>query len=99
MDVLWGGAGDDDIDGEGGPDSIIGGAGDDVLKGGDGVDTLEGGAGEDTIDGGPGNDTLSFANSAAGVTVDLSVRGRRRRVSDAGRRQGQGRRDRHGLAP
>ena len=92
MDVLWGGAGDDDIDGEGGPDSIMGGDGDDTLKGGagnddikggagdddimggDGADTIEGGAGTDTIDGGDdsANDTLSFANAAAGVTVDLS---------------------------
>ena len=91
MDVLWGGAGDDDIDGQGGPDSIIGGSGDDMLAGGDGADTLqgsagddvlmggtgddtlEGGPGTDTIDGGVGNDTLSFANAAAGVTVDLTV--------------------------
>ena len=72
-DVLWGGAGNDDIDGQDGPDDIIGGPGDDVLMGGPGDDTLEGGAGTDTIDGGDDNDTLSFRNSAAGVTVDLSV--------------------------
>ena len=81
-DTLEGGAGDDEIDGGAGDDSIMGGdsadklqggAGDDVLTGGAGDDTLEGGAGTDTIDGGLGNDTLSFANAAAGVTVDLSV--------------------------
>ena len=81
-DTLDGGAGDDEIDGGAGDDSIMGGdsadklqggAGDDVLMGGAGDDTLEGGAGTDTIDGGLGNDTLSFANAAAGVTVDLTV--------------------------
>ena len=91
-DVLWGGAGDDDIDGQAGPDKIMGGDGDDTLEGGagndeieggagdddimggDGADMIEGGAGTDTIDGGGGaaNDTLSFANAAAGVTVDLT---------------------------
>ena len=71
MDVLWGGAGDDDIDGQDGPDDIMGGPGDDDIKGGDGDDMLYGGAGTDTIDGGAGTDTLSFASATEGVTVDL----------------------------
>ena len=68
MDVLWGGAGDDDIDGEGGPDSIMGGDGDDTLKGGAGNDTIDGGAGDDSIMGGEGDDTL--AGGAGTDTID-----------------------------
>jgi len=55
--------------------------GDDVLKGGLGNDTLEGGAGADELDGGftpiqgrgqnHQTNTLSYANSDAGVTVNL----------------------------
>ncbi|PPR60960.1 MAG: hypothetical protein CFH10_01325, partial [Alphaproteobacteria bacterium MarineAlpha4_Bin2] len=78
---LTGAAGQDTIDGAGGDDVIDGGVGDDILAGGDGIDTIDGGDGDDTISGGAGNDildggegvdTLSFAESDAGVLVDLS---------------------------
>ncbi|MGO1079991.1 calcium-binding protein [Inquilinus sp. CA228] len=57
---------------------MIGGAGDDILGFGlgnpsAGADTLRGGAGADTLRGGAGIDTASYAGSAAGVTVDLSL--------------------------
>ena len=53
-------------------DSLTGSAADNVLTGGTGNDTLQGGAGADTLDGGTGNDLLSYAASAAGVTVSLT---------------------------
>ena len=53
--------------------SLTGNAGANRLSGLDGDDTLIGGAGADTLDGGNGTDTASYAGSAAGVTVDLSI--------------------------
>ncbi|MFN7890247.1 MAG: DUF4347 domain-containing protein, partial [Pirellula sp.] len=57
----------------GGNDTLIGGAGNDSLYGGGGNDTLDGGVGSDYIDGGAGTDTVTYANSTAGVTVNLGV--------------------------
>ncbi len=57
----------------GGNDTLIGGSGADSLHGGGGNDTIEGGAGADYIDGGAGTDTVSYANSTAGVTVNLGI--------------------------
>ncbi|MFZ1467440.1 MAG: calcium-binding protein [Paracoccaceae bacterium] len=54
-------------------DTIMGGAGDDTLNGGAGNDLLDGGAGADLIIGGPGTDTVTYANSAAGVSVNLAT--------------------------
>jgi len=51
---------------------LIGNPGDDALTGDGGDDTLFGGAGADAMDGGDGSDTASYADSTAGVTVDLS---------------------------
>jgi Ca2+-binding RTX toxin-like protein len=53
--------------------NFIGGAGNDSLTGGKVDDLLEGGAGADKLIGGLGNDTASYANSSAGVTVNLAV--------------------------
>lgn len=62
---------------------IYGSAFDDVLTGNnldntffgnDGDDTLEGGAGGDYLVGGIGIDTLSYAGSAAGVTINLATK-------------------------
>ncbi len=67
-DEIYGGAGNDTLDGKGkkdelyggsGNDSLIGGSGDDTLYGGSGNDTLEGGSGKDTLVGGFGADTLT----------------------------------------
>ena len=55
---LFGGGGDDDLDGGKGNDVLVGGAGDDKLKGFDGNDLLIGGIGADDLDGGKGADIL-----------------------------------------
>ena len=52
-------------------DTISGDGSVNVLRGQDGDDVLTGGAGGDTLGGGTGSDTVSYAASAAGVTVDL----------------------------
>jgi Ca2+-binding RTX toxin-like protein len=72
-DSLTGGASDDVLVGGGGDDILAGGAGNDRLEGGDGNDILAGGAGADTLIGGAGTDTASYADSQAGVQVDLAV--------------------------
>ncbi|MEL6477685.1 MAG: ExeM/NucH family extracellular endonuclease [Pseudomonadota bacterium] len=64
-DILTGDAGDNVLQGFGG---------DDTIDGGDGVDFITGGAGADSLDGGAGLfDTVSYASSAAGVTIDLAA--------------------------
>jgi Ca2+-binding RTX toxin-like protein len=72
-DSIDGGTENDQIFGDGGNDSLYGGTGDDHLDGGDGNDVLIGAAGADTMDGGAGTDTVSYAGSAAGVTVSLAA--------------------------
>jgi Ca2+-binding RTX toxin-like protein len=57
-DHIYGGGGNDTIDGIDGDDYLEGNDGDDKLDGGDGTDTLLGGTGNDTLDGGKGPDTL-----------------------------------------
>lgn len=54
---------------------VEGGAGDDRITAGSGDDVLVGGAGADRIEGGMGTDTASYAGSATGVEVWLSVGG------------------------
>ncbi len=60
------------LQGLGGNDTLSGGAGNDTIEGGTGDDIVEGGTGADVLDGGAGTDTLSYAGSAAGVTVDIA---------------------------
>lgn len=57
-DTLDGRGGDDSLYGEEGSDSLIGGAGSDLLDGGTQADTLDGGDGADTLIGGAGDDVL-----------------------------------------
>lgn len=66
---------DDTVRGGGTLDSLTGGAGNDVLDGWLGNDLLSGGAGNDTLIGGEGLDTATYANSTAGVDVDLRIVG------------------------
>ena len=66
-------------------ENIIGGSGNDVLNGDANINTLNGNAGDDIITGGVGadilnggtntavGDTLSYAGSAAGVTVNIAL--------------------------
>ncbi|WP_376099227.1 M10 family metallopeptidase C-terminal domain-containing protein [Roseomonas sp. CCTCC AB2023176] len=52
-------------------DLLVGDAGVNRLEGDEGDDTLEGGVGADELLGGAGRDAVSYAGSAAGVTVNL----------------------------
>jgi Ca2+-binding RTX toxin-like protein len=62
--VVWGGPGDDRLDG---------GDGDDVLRGGDGADVLDGALGADVLRGGGGLDTVLYTTRTAPVSVTLGV--------------------------
>ena len=73
VEIAIGGSGNDHITGNTADNVLDGGAGHDSLFGGDGADVLWGGAGMDTLDGGDGTDWVRYANSSAGVTVDLSL--------------------------
>ncbi|MGV3634752.1 MAG: beta strand repeat-containing protein, partial [Pseudorhodoplanes sp.] len=64
---LTGGNGNDILRGDFQQNVIDGGAGDDLIEGRDGADTLVGGSN------GAAGDTVTYQNSAAGVTVDLSI--------------------------
>ena len=70
---VFGGAGNDQIEGGRFADSLFGGAGNDTLRGGAGNDFLQGGGGNDVTDGGSGIDTVSFADIGSAVTVDLAA--------------------------
>jgi hypothetical protein len=72
-DVICGLGGNDTITGLGGNDVIDGGTGNDTIDGGVGNDTLLGGVGNDKLTGGSGTDTVSYADSAAGVNVNLQT--------------------------
>ena len=62
----------DTLTGNSNKNKLFGLDGADVIAGGDGNDLIEGGAGSDNLDGGGDRDVLSYANSAAGVTINLS---------------------------
>ena len=70
-DSIDGGAGNDTIYTGDGADSLFGGSGNDSLYGESGDDTLSGGSGSDALYGASGTDTAAYADSDAGVTVDL----------------------------
>ena len=72
-DRLEGGEGADLLIGGGGNDVLLGNAGHDELRGDAGADLLSGNEGDDLIAGGGGRDTLTFADAAAGVSVDLAA--------------------------
>ncbi len=59
-----------------GNDILDGAAGNDTLVGGSDNDTLTGGSDADILDGGNGVDTISYALSAAGVTLNLNDNGK-----------------------
>ena len=56
--IIYGGAGDDTLNGTGNGDIIYAGSGNDTIKGNDGDDTIYGGSGSDTINANNGNDTI-----------------------------------------
>ena len=57
-DILFAGAGEDNLKGLKGQDTLSGDEGDDLIQGGSGADIIFGGAGNDTIEGGLGRDKL-----------------------------------------
>ncbi|WP_372096669.1 beta strand repeat-containing protein [Tistrella mobilis] len=73
IETVSGSAHADRLTGGDGNDALIGNAGNDVLSGGNGDDLLTGGAGADRLSGGAGDDTADYAQSAAGVMVDLGT--------------------------
>ena len=72
-DNLQGTIVNDVIRGLAGGDAIFGFAGDDQLFGDDDPDGLDGGAGNDLLDGGAGLDAVNYAQSPAGVVVNLAA--------------------------
>jgi Ca2+-binding RTX toxin-like protein len=56
--TVYGGTGEDLLEGGGGDDRLLGGGGTDFLDGGEGEDRLEGGTGDDFLDGGTGADRV-----------------------------------------
>ncbi len=56
-----------------GNDLLLGRAGGDRLWGGIGRDSITGGAGADSMNGGEGRDVVDYADSTAGVTVNLTT--------------------------
>ena len=56
--IIYGGAGNDTINGTGQGDTIYGGSGNDTLKGNGAEDLIFGGSGNDTIDGSNGSDII-----------------------------------------
>jgi Ca2+-binding RTX toxin-like protein len=58
-DIMFGGAGNDQLQGMSGNDTLSGGAGNDLLQGMSGNDTLSGDAGNDLLQGMSGDDELS----------------------------------------
>ncbi|MFN7643332.1 MAG: beta strand repeat-containing protein, partial [Burkholderiales bacterium] len=74
-DVLLGNDLSNSLQGAAGDDLIVGGRGDDWLEGGDGKDWLSGGIGADVLHGGAGVDTADYAESNAGILIDLNRSG------------------------
>ncbi len=71
-DYLIGTNGRDLISGGGGNDKIVGKDGNDKLLGGKGHDSFSTGKGADSVYGGSGKDGVNYAQSDAGVRVDLA---------------------------
>jgi Ca2+-binding RTX toxin-like protein len=73
IDIVIGGAEDNEIEGRGGSDTLDGGAGNDIVWGGTGYDIMLDSAGDDAyVD--YDEASLLFVNAAAAVTVDMATR-------------------------
>ncbi len=70
-DTVYGDNNANYIDGDAGDDMLFGYGGNDNIVGGAGNDIMGGGAGADHMDGGTGFNLLYYADSAAGVTINL----------------------------
>jgi len=72
-DDLYGGAGNDLLDGGNGRDDLYGGAGNDTLDGGNGNDDMYGGSGADTFVFGAGRDTVEGVESEDRIELDADL--------------------------
>lgn len=63
-DDIYGGLGNDTIDGGANDDRILGNRGDDSIVGGAGNDDIQDGLGRDVIDGGAGDDTIRLSDGS-----------------------------------
>ena len=68
---LFGGAGEDYIEGKGGDDQLDGGADNDEIYGGAGEDEITGGTGADYIEGGADDDVIYGGDNGAGSTTTV----------------------------
>ena len=68
--TLFGGLGNDTINGINGDDSLVGGAGNDTINGFAGIDAIYGGTGANIIDAGSGNDTIYARLDGQADTID-----------------------------
>ena len=66
---MWGGEGNDVLDGGAGNDTLVAGEGNDTILGGEGNDFIRGETGDDSIDGGAGADTFMFGASHGNDTI------------------------------
>lgn len=72
IEAAVGGAGNDELTGNGAGNRLVGNAGDDQLFGLEGDDVLDGGPGNDVLDGGSGSDTALFAGGFAGYSITVT---------------------------
>ncbi|HXF65555.1 MAG TPA: hypothetical protein VNK67_02495 [Burkholderiales bacterium] len=72
-DRLYGGGGDDILDGQSGNDYLEGGAGGDSLTGGAGDDWIEGDSGGDILSGDAGNDVIYAGTKGTEPLTDIST--------------------------
>ncbi|MBD2097243.1 calcium-binding protein [Trichocoleus sp. FACHB-591] len=75
VDMISGGAENDQLIGSTGNNELFGGAGNDQLLGGAGDDVLNGGSGEDTLYGGEGKDTFVLTPGEGSDTIADFVEG------------------------
>jgi len=82
--VIYGGNGDDVLNGGTGGQLLLGGIGEDIIRASNGNDTLVGGAGNDALDGGDGVDTAVYfgareqyavTKTASGLSISSSEEG------------------------
>jgi len=71
-DIMFGGAGDDTMDGGDDPDEMYGMTGDDTMKGGKGNDVMFGNWGNDDIRGGDGDDFIDCGEDPDGLDEDIA---------------------------
>jgi Ca2+-binding RTX toxin-like protein len=74
-DQVTGNGADNKLDGGAGDDTLDGAGGNDTLLGGAGNDILRGGAGNDKLDGGDGLDTAAYDGARAGFTATHTADG------------------------